>query len=158
MKSSQWMEIQETKWPLSSFPPPSIDPVEPIPYTISCHNSCLRTRYVQSMTWHFNLYFVQMMSIWDELPIRISSIKPTLAYSSDEHGVSLTTFFNRVDKYEPNILVIRNTNKEVTGHFCVLPLFATILSVPIVPYLQFEGVWSLLLNILGSEEHERWSR
>jgi len=60
----------------------------------------------------------QMMSIWDELPDRISSVKPTLAYSSDEHGVSLTTFFNRVDKYEPNILVIRNTNKEVFGAYC----------------------------------------
>jgi len=60
----------------------------------------------------------QIMSIWDELPIRISTIKPTLAYSSDEHGVSLTTFFNRVDKYEPNILVIRNTNKEVFGAYC----------------------------------------
>ena len=69
-----------------------------------------------------------MMSIWDELPDRIASVKPTLgrrdclfsfksllspAYSSNEHGVSLTTFFNRVDKYEPSIMVIRNTNKEV---------------------------------------------
>jgi len=60
----------------------------------------------------------QMMSIWDELPDRISSVKPTLAYSSDEHGVSLTTFFNRVDKYEPSILVIRNINKEVFGAYC----------------------------------------
>ena len=69
-----------------------------------------------------------MMSIWDELPDRIASVRPTLgkrdclfsfksllspAYSSNEHGVSLTTFFNRVDKYEPSIMVIRNTNKEV---------------------------------------------
>jgi len=60
----------------------------------------------------------QMMSIWDELPERISSVKPTLAYSSDEHGVSLTTFFNRVDKYEPTIMVIKNTNKEVFGAYC----------------------------------------
>jgi len=60
----------------------------------------------------------QLMSIWDELPDRISSVKPTLAYSSNEHGVSLTTFFNRVDKYEPTIIVIRNTNKEVFGAYC----------------------------------------
>ena len=36
-----------------------------------------------------------------------------LAYSSNEHGVSLTTFFNRVDKYEPTILVIRTSDMEV---------------------------------------------
>jgi len=60
----------------------------------------------------------QMMSIWDELPDRISSVKPTIAYSSDEHGVSLTTFFTMVDKYEPSILVVRNTNKEVFGAYC----------------------------------------
>ena len=69
------------------------------------------------------------MSIWDELPDRISSVKPTLgrntkynqchphlfspAYSSNEHGVSLTTFFNRVDKYEPTIIAVRTTDKEV---------------------------------------------
>jgi len=60
----------------------------------------------------------QMMSLWDELPERVSSIKPTLAYSSNEHGVSLTTFYNRVDKYEPTILVIRTTKKEVFGAYC----------------------------------------
>eukprot|EP00092_Neocalanus_flemingeri_P037875 GFUD01041228.1.p1 GENE.GFUD01041228.1~~GFUD01041228.1.p1 ORF type:complete len:554 (-),score=152.51 GFUD01041228.1:339-2000(-) len=60
----------------------------------------------------------QLMSIWDELPERIASVKPTLAYSSNEHGVSLTTFFNRVDKYEPTIMVIRTTNKEVFGAYC----------------------------------------
>ena len=55
----------------------------------------------------------QLLAIWDELPERIISVKPTLAYSSNEHGVSLTTFFTRVDKYEPSIIVIRNSNKEV---------------------------------------------
>jgi len=60
----------------------------------------------------------QLMSIWDELPDRISSVKPTLAYSSNEHGVSLTTFFNRVDKYEPTIIAVRTTDKEVFGAYC----------------------------------------
>merc|ERR1711910_219632 len=60
----------------------------------------------------------QLVSIWDELPERIISVKPTLAYSSNEHGVSLTTFFTRVDKYEPSIIVIRNSNLEVFGAFC----------------------------------------
>ena len=55
----------------------------------------------------------QILAIWDQLPERIISVKPTLAYSSNEHGVSLTTFFTRVDKYEPSIIVIRNSNLEV---------------------------------------------
>ena len=73
---------------------------------------------------------MQILSIWDELPERIISVKPTLgdlffyfqdkifippaAYSSNEHGVSLTTFFNRVDKYEPSIIVVRTSDKEVS--------------------------------------------
>jgi len=60
----------------------------------------------------------QILAIWDELPDRIISVKPTLAYSSNEHGVSLTTFFNRVDKYEPSIIVIRNSQMEVFGAYC----------------------------------------
>jgi len=60
----------------------------------------------------------QLLAIWDELPERIISVKPTLAYSSNEHGVSLTTFFNRVDKYEPTILVIRTSEMEVFGAYC----------------------------------------
>ena len=56
------------------------------------------------------------------------------AYSSDEHGVSLTTFFNRVDKYEPNILVIRNTNKEVTG-FTVLIFVCLSLVCPLLYHI-----------------------
>lgn len=33
-----------------------------------------------------------------------------------QHGVSLTTFYNRVDKYEPTIIIIRSSTQEVSSH------------------------------------------
>ena len=60
----------------------------------------------------------ELTRVWDHLPDRIISVKPTLAYASNTHGVSLTTFFNRVDKYEPTILIVKTSNREVFGAYC----------------------------------------
>ena len=38
---------------------------------------------------------------------------PELIYSSNEHGISLTTFYTRSEKYEPTILLIKTTEGEV---------------------------------------------
>jgi hypothetical protein len=38
---------------------------------------------------------------------------PELVYSSNEHGISLNTFYNKSEKYEPTILVIKTTEGEV---------------------------------------------
>lgn len=48
----------------------------------------------------------------------MASITPTLAYSSDQHGTSLTTFYNRVGKWEPSILVVREAGEQVFGAYC----------------------------------------
>lgn len=60
----------------------------------------------------------QLRELWQLLPDRIATITPTLAYSSDQHGTSLTTFYTRVDKWEPSFLLIRTTDQEVFGAFC----------------------------------------
>ena len=44
--------------------------------------------------------------------------EPELIYSSNQHGISLTTFYTRSEKYEPTILVIKTTEKEVFGAYC----------------------------------------
>ena len=44
--------------------------------------------------------------------------EPELVYSSNEHGISLTTFYHRSEQYEPTILVIKTTEGEVFGAYC----------------------------------------
>merc|ERR550519_2544394 len=45
-------------------------------------------------------------------------ISPKLAFSSNEHGISLNSFYDRAGEYEPTVLVIKNTKQEVFGAFC----------------------------------------
>jgi hypothetical protein len=39
-------------------------------------------------------------------------------FSSNEHGTSLSTFYNRVEGYEPTFLIMRTTGGEVFGAYC----------------------------------------
>jgi hypothetical protein len=39
-------------------------------------------------------------------------------FSSNEHGTSLSTFYNRVEGYEPTLLIMRTTGGEVFGAYC----------------------------------------
>jgi len=39
-------------------------------------------------------------------------------FSSNEHGTSLTTFYHRVEGYEPTLLIMRTTQGEVFGAYC----------------------------------------
>ena len=59
-----------------------------------------------------------MITIWHWLPERMTMAEPELIYSSNQHGISLTTFYTRSEKYEPTILVIKTTEKEVFGAYC----------------------------------------
>ncbi|ELU00245.1 hypothetical protein CAPTEDRAFT_145836 [Capitella teleta] len=63
-------------------------------------------------------YFVQWHDIFAWLPARWSLLQPHLLFSTSEHGTSLQTFFNKVDGYEPILIVIRTINGEVFGAFC----------------------------------------
>ena len=38
---------------------------------------------------------------------------PELIYASNEHGISLNTFYTKSEPWEPTILVIKTTNREV---------------------------------------------
>ena len=48
----------------------------------------------------------------------MTTIDPKLCYSSDEHGISITTFYTKAEQYEPTILVIKTTDQEVFGAYC----------------------------------------
>jgi hypothetical protein len=39
-------------------------------------------------------------------------------FSSNDHGTSLLTFYNRVEGYEPTLLIVKTTQGEVFGAYC----------------------------------------
>ena len=48
----------------------------------------------------------------------MTTIDPTLVYSSDEHGISLSTFYSKSELYEPTILVVKTRTNEIFGAYC----------------------------------------
>jgi hypothetical protein len=63
----------------------------------------------------------RLQELWSLLPDRVATVTPTLAYSTDLHGTSLTTFYSKAGHWEPSILVVRNTETEVFGAYCSTP-------------------------------------
>ncbi|XP_014204610.1 TBC1 domain family member 24 [Copidosoma floridanum] len=59
-----------------------------------------------------------LFTLWSWLPVRITMYQPILLYTTEEHGCSLTTFYVRVEKYEPTLLMIKTCNNEVFGAYC----------------------------------------
>ncbi|XP_068239755.1 GTPase-activating protein skywalker isoform X4 [Palaemon carinicauda] len=60
----------------------------------------------------------ELLTVWSWLPTRMTLHQPTLIYTTEEHGCSLTTFFQRVEKHEPTLMCIRTTNDHVFGAYC----------------------------------------
>ena len=58
----------------------------------------------------------QLITLWHWLPERMTMGTPELIYASNEHGISLNTFYTRSEPWEPTILVIKTTTREVS-HF-----------------------------------------
>ena len=44
--------------------------------------------------------------------------QPILLYTTEEHGSSLTTFYQRTEKHWPTLLLVRTTNDHVFGAYC----------------------------------------
>ncbi|KAK9510012.1 hypothetical protein O3M35_004887 [Rhynocoris fuscipes] len=60
----------------------------------------------------------ELFTLWSWLPVRITMYQPILLYTTEEHGCSLTTFYYRVEKYAPTLLMIKTCNNEVFGAYC----------------------------------------
>ena len=60
--------------------------------------------------------------MWSWLPVRITMYQPELLYTTEEHGCSMTTFFARVEKHEPTILIVKTTNGDVSFSFNRRPI------------------------------------
>ncbi|XP_023314949.1 TBC1 domain family member 24 isoform X7 [Trichogramma pretiosum] len=63
-------------------------------------------------------YKDRLFTLWSWLPVRITMYQPVLLYTTEEHGCSLTTFYVRVEKYEPTLMMIKTCNNEVFGAYC----------------------------------------
>ncbi|XP_073987009.1 GTPase-activating protein skywalker isoform X7 [Rhodnius prolixus] len=60
----------------------------------------------------------ELFTLWSWLPVRITMYQPILLYTTEEHGCSLTTFYFRVEKHAPTLLMIKTCNNEVFGAYC----------------------------------------
>ncbi|NXI62318.1 TBC24 protein, partial [Anseranas semipalmata] len=59
----------------------------------------------------------EMRIIWSWIPERFSLFPPLLLFSTSEHGCSLQRFYLRCEGYEPTVLLIKTTEREVCGAF-----------------------------------------
>ncbi|XP_052214993.1 GTPase-activating protein skywalker-like isoform X2 [Dreissena polymorpha] len=59
-----------------------------------------------------------LYAVWTWLPNRFSVCQPELLYTTEEHGTSLVTLYQRVENHQPTVIVIKTTNDEIFGAFC----------------------------------------
>ncbi|XP_037076466.1 GTPase-activating protein skywalker-like [Pollicipes pollicipes] len=62
--------------------------------------------------------FQELLRLWENLPARFALYTPLLLYTSDEHGFSLKTFYQKVATFEPTVLLLRSTEGAVFGAYC----------------------------------------
>ncbi|KAH3811050.1 GTPase-activating protein skywalker-like [Dreissena polymorpha] len=60
----------------------------------------------------------RLYAVWTWLPNRFSVCQPELLYTTEEHGTSLVTLYQRVENHQPTVIVIKTTNDEIFGAFC----------------------------------------
>ncbi|XP_043194236.1 GTPase-activating protein skywalker-like isoform X2 [Amphibalanus amphitrite] len=60
----------------------------------------------------------ELLRLWENLPARYALYTPLLIYTTDEHGFSLKTFYQKVATFEPTVLLLRTTEGAVFGAYC----------------------------------------
>lgn len=90
----------------------------------------------------------QLFTLWSWLPARITMYTPTLLYTTEEHGCSLTTFYVRVEQHEPTLLMIKTCNNEVSMQKCLCVCYIVVGSI---------RSKSILISISSNEfEFQNW--
>ena len=56
--------------------------------------------------------------LWEWIPDRVSIKEPSIAFTTDEDGCSLRTFFAKTESLEPTVLLVKTTAGEVFGAYC----------------------------------------
>ncbi|XP_013388368.1 TBC1 domain family member 24 isoform X1 [Lingula anatina] len=60
----------------------------------------------------------QLQTIWSWLPYRMTVYQPELLFSTEEHGTSLITLYQKIENKGAVILVIKTEKDEVFGAYC----------------------------------------
>ncbi|CAG0890677.1 unnamed protein product [Cyprideis torosa] len=63
----------------------------------------------------------QLLILWGWLPMRITMYQPHLLYTTDVHGCSLSTLYNKAQAYEPTILIVKTLDGDIFGAYCSSP-------------------------------------
>jgi len=92
----------------------------------------------------------QFMQLLEQIPGRYHERDFTLRYSTMEHGISLQTFYARVGRHSPMIILIRDSKKSVFGGFS---------SVPWRPEKSYYGTGESFVFRLGDQKGVfKWTR
>ncbi|XP_068073362.1 TBC1 domain family member 24 isoform X2 [Danio rerio] len=59
----------------------------------------------------------EIRDIWSWIPERFALCQPQLLFTTSTHGCSLNRFYAHCEGYEPTLLLIRTTDREVCGAF-----------------------------------------
>lgn len=93
---------------------------------------------------------MQMASLWNWLPPRITMLQPEIIYSTNEHGSSLTNFYFHTDTWEPTVVAILTTRDEVAiVHIFPLPL-SSYGSKTSSEQIQIENVGGNILYLMNA--------
>lgn len=82
-----------------------------------CKCTCRQWTWLGCLVWcgmTFVDFFLQWKEIYSWLPKRFTLKQPKLIFSTCEHGTSLSTFYNRIEGYEPTFLAIKTSRQEVS--------------------------------------------
>ncbi|XP_062847576.1 TBC1 domain family member 24 [Trichomycterus rosablanca] len=73
---------------------------------------------VNADTFHSEIIGVKdMKDLWSWIPERFALCEPHLLFTTSTHGCSLNRFYSHCEGYEPTLLLIRTTDREVCGAF-----------------------------------------
>ena len=64
------------------------------------------------------VYFVakhQLLTVWSWLPPAEGVKEPMRVFTTNEHGYSLKTLYEKVEEYGPSLIVIRTVDNDVSG-------------------------------------------
>lgn len=63
-----------------------------------------------------------LIALWTWIPSRLRDLDLDMVFSTDKHGFSLQTLYNKCEEYDKLIMVIETVNEQILGAFLTSPL------------------------------------
>ncbi|WAR28276.1 SKY-like protein, partial [Mya arenaria] len=68
--------------------------------------------FLRNSNFKAGFHDCKLYAVWTWLPTRYAVCQPELLFTTEEHGTSLVTLYQRVENYQPTIIVIKTTKDE----------------------------------------------